>query len=238
MSNLIPINYDNDRQTVSARALHEFLEVDTQYSIWFERMTAYGFSRDIDFQAINQKRLTGQGNETTYTDHQITIEMAKELCMIQRTEKGKMAREYFIGIERQWNSPEAIMARALKMADRKIISLESNITSLKDELEHQKPLVLFAETCIASNDSLLVREVAKLASKQGIVIGEKRLWQKLREWEVVNGSNEPYQKAFDAGWFETRQGTYNTPYGSETYRTYKVTPKGQIYIIEKLKKSA
>lgn len=107
---------------------------------------------------------------------------------------------------------------------------------LTAKIEQDKPLVMFAESCIASNDSLLVREVAKLASKKGIIIGEKRLWQKLREWGVVSPDNEPYQRAFDAGWFETRQGTYNTPYGAETYRTYKVTPKGQVYIIEKLKK--
>jgi len=120
------------------------------------------------------------------------------------------------------------------------------LTALKDEqqkrkaaeakLEEQKPMVLFAESCIASNDSLLVREVAKLASKKGIIISEKRLWQKLRDWGEVSPKNEPYQHAMDAGRWEIKQGTYNTPYGSETYRTPRVTPKGQVYIIEKLKK--
>ena len=85
---------------------------------------------------------------------------------------------------------------------------------------------------------MLVREVAKLASKNGITIGEKRLWQKLRDWGIVSKKREPYQKAFDAGYFETKQGTYSTPYGTETYRTYKVTPRGQVYIIEKLKRGA
>lgn len=107
---------------------------------------------------------------------------------------------------------------------------------LSAKIEQDKPLVMFAESCIASNDSLLVREVAKLASKKGIIIGEKRLWQKLREWGIVSPSNEPYQKAFDAGWFEVKKGAYITPFGPETYCTYKVTPKGQIYIIERLKK--
>lgn len=107
---------------------------------------------------------------------------------------------------------------------------------LSAKIEQDKPLVMFAESCIASNDSLLVREVAKLASKKGIIIGEKRLWSKLREWGIVSPSNEPYQKAFDAGWFEVKKGAYITPFGPETYCTYKVTPKGQIYIIERLKK--
>jgi anti-repressor protein len=134
------------------------------------------------------------------------------------------------------NYKEALLA--LVAAEEEKEQLQAENVQKSQQLEQQKPLVLFAETCIASNDSLLVREVAKLASKQGVIIGEKRLWQKLREWEIVSPSNEPYQRAFEAGWFETKRGTYNTPYGSEAYSTYKVTPKGQIYIIEKLKKSA
>lgn len=108
---------------------------------------------------------------------------------------------------------------------------------LIDKLEQQKPLVMFAETCIASNDSILVRELAKLASKNGVMIGEKRLYKKLREWGLIlNRKNEPSQKAMDAGWFEVKKGTYSTPYGSETYATSLVTPKGQVYIIERLRK--
>jgi anti-repressor protein len=108
---------------------------------------------------------------------------------------------------------------------------------LMDKLEQQKPLVMFAETCIASNDSILVRELAKLASKNGVMIGEKRLYKKLREWGLIlNRKNEPSQKAMDAGWFEVKKGTYSTPYGSETYATSLVTPKGQVYIIERLRK--
>jgi anti-repressor protein len=232
MNELIPINYNNDRQTVTGRDLHTLLEVETPYDKWFPRMTEYGFNEGIDFTTFLSESTGGR----PATNHQITIEMAKELCMLQRTEKGKQARQYFIELEKAWNSPESVMARAVKMADAKILSLQGRVDVLQQTIEQQKPLILFAETCIASNDSLLVREVAKLASKQGAVIGEKRLWQKLREWEVVSHTNEPYQRAMDAGWFEIRQGTYNTPYGSETYRTPKVTPKGQIYIIEKLKK--
>lgn len=108
---------------------------------------------------------------------------------------------------------------------------------LADKLEQQKPLVMFAETCIASNDSILVRELAKLASKNGVIIGEKRLYKRLREWGLILGrKNEPSQKAMDAGWFEVKKGTYSTPYGSEAYATSLVTPKGQIYIIERLRK--
>lgn len=106
------------------RELHEALEIKTQYSKWFDRMCEYGFAENSDFIAISQKRLTAQGNETTYTDHQLTIDMAKEICMIQRSDIGRKCRQYFIEVEKQWNSPEAIMDRALKYADQKIKQLE------------------------------------------------------------------------------------------------------------------
>ena len=125
MNEIIKINNDNNsRPTVMGRELHEALEIKTQYSKWFDRMCEYGFAENSDFIAISQKRLTAQGNETTYTDHQLTIDMAKEICMIQRSEIGRKCRQYFIELEKQWNSPEAIMERALKYADQRIKQLE------------------------------------------------------------------------------------------------------------------
>lgn len=125
MNDLIKINHDSsDRPTVMDRELHEALEIKTAYKDWFKRMCEYGFAENSDFIAIAQKRATAQGNMTTYTDHQLTIDMAKELCMIQRSEVGRKCRQYFIEVEKQWNSPEAVMDRALKYADQKIKQLE------------------------------------------------------------------------------------------------------------------
>ncbi|MCI6191375.1 MAG: antA/AntB antirepressor family protein [Clostridium sp.] len=95
---LIKVNRENN--TVSARELHKFLEIRTQFTKWFERMIGYGFEENSDFRAISQKRLTAQGNTTTYNDYEITLDMAKEISMIQRSEKGKQARQYFIQCEK------------------------------------------------------------------------------------------------------------------------------------------
>lgn len=84
-------------------------------------MVEYGFTDGVDFCSILSESTGGR----PATDHQITIDMAKELCMIQRNERGKQARQYFLQLERDWNSPEKVMARALKIADRKILYLES-----------------------------------------------------------------------------------------------------------------
>ena len=126
MNELIKINTDNaDRPAVMGRELHEALEIKTRYDTWFNRMCEYGFTENSDFIAVAQKKATAQGNETTYTDHQLTLDMAKEICMIQRSEIGRKCRQYFIEAEKQWNTPEAVMERALKYADQKIKRLEA-----------------------------------------------------------------------------------------------------------------
>ena len=126
MNEILTINYESGEPTVSARDLHEKLNIGTQYTKWFERMAEYGFSENVDFQAISQKRLTAQGNETTYIDHNISIDMAKQICMLQRSPEGKHIRQYFIDLEKAWNTPEQIFARALKMADKTIESLKKD----------------------------------------------------------------------------------------------------------------
>lgn len=103
MNELIKINYDNaDHPTVSGRELYEALKVETPYKKWFDRMTEYGFSENSDFWTILSESTGGR----PATDHQLTIPMAKELCMLQRTDKGKQMRQYFIAVEEQWNSPD------------------------------------------------------------------------------------------------------------------------------------
>ena len=117
LNNLIPISYDNpERPTVSGRELHEFLQVKTAYKDWFPRMVEYGFTEGEDFNSLKIERVQDEGGRKvsrTLDDHQLTIPMAKELCMIQRNERGKQARQYFLAIEAQWNSPEAVMRRAV-----------------------------------------------------------------------------------------------------------------------------
>ncbi len=98
MNELLKVNYDSEQPTVSGRELHEFLEIKTPYTQWFERMTEYGFEEGTDYILLSQKSETNNPKNpiTTRTDHELTIPMAKELCMLQRNEKGKQARGYAI----------------------------------------------------------------------------------------------------------------------------------------------
>ena len=119
MDELIKIAYDNDNITVSARELHEFLGVKTAYKDWLPRMCEYGFTDGQDYCSFLSDRSDGLPGKPRQ-DAALTIDMAKELCMIQRNERGKQARQYFIQLEKDWNSPEKVMARALRIAEGKI----------------------------------------------------------------------------------------------------------------------
>lgn len=119
---MIPINYDMEQPTVSARDLHSGLAINTRFNDWFSRMTEYGFESGKDFYSKMSK--TSETGGRPAVDYQISVDMAKQICMIQRSEKGKLYRQYFIDLEKAWNTPEQIFARALKMADQKIEKLK------------------------------------------------------------------------------------------------------------------
>lgn len=124
------IRVDEDSMTISARDLHEALGVETDFRHWFPRMTEYGFSEGSDFNPVKNVRVQSEGSREVsreVTDYSISIDMAKEICMIQRTEKGREVRKYFIDLEKAWNTPEQIMARALRMADKTIASLQDQV---------------------------------------------------------------------------------------------------------------
>lgn len=238
MNELLKINYDAEQPTVSARDLHEGLEIGTQYTKWFERMCEYGFAENADYRAISQKRLTAQGNETTYTDHEISIDMAKQICMIQRSEKGKQYRQYFIDLEKAWNTPEQVMARALKLADRTIDNLKEDNKKLIEENERMKPKEIFADAVSASTSSILIGDLAKLLRQNGVDTGQKRLFEQLRNegYLMKTGSsrNMPKQKYVENGFFQIKETVISNPDGSvRMTKTTKVTGKGQQYFLNK-----
>ena len=245
MNELITVNYDNsDRPTVSGRELHEALEIGTEYKKWFSRMCDYGFTEGEDFEKITQKCLTSTTGQSI-TDHQLTINMAKELCMIQRTEKGKQCRQYFISIENAWNSPEAVMSRALKIADRKLLeaqehvkTLETTVNKQNELLDRAKPLVCFANCVKTADTSILVGELAKLLKQNGVDIGQKRLFEWLRNngYLIKSGSdrNMPTQYSMERGLFEIKETVVSHADGHTSIsKTPKCTGKGQIYFINK-----
>lgn len=231
----ISVNFESDKPTVSGRELHEKLGIKTAYKDWFPRMCEYGFTEGEDFCSF----LSGSTGGRPATEHQLTIEMAKQICMIQRTEIGKQYREYFIELEKKWNSPELVMARALKMANRQIERVTAQLETVNAKLEEAKPKIVFADAVSASKTSILIGDLAKILRQNGVEIGQKRLFEWLRKngYLMKSGTskNLPTQRSMEHGWFEVKEHVVVTPSGeNKITRTTKVTPKGQIYFINKL----
>lgn len=141
MNELIPINYEGEQPTVSARELYTGLEITDRFSRWFERMSAYGFSEGNDFTSVKSSTLVNNGAEREITDYRVSIDMAKQICMIQRSEKGRQYRQYFLDLEKAWNTPEQIFARALKMADQTIAKLKDSVRVLSTEISAKNQII-------------------------------------------------------------------------------------------------
>ena len=238
MKDFIQVCYDNDNITVSARELHEFLEVETRFNDWFTRMCEYGFSEGQDYCSFLSNRSDGLPGKRR-KDAALTIDMAKELCMIQRNERGKQARQYFIQLEKDWNSPEKVMARALRIAEVKIKQLSEVKTALETKVEQDRPKVLFAEAVSTARTAILIGELAKILKQNGVDTGEKRLFQWLRDNGYLirrkgTDYNAPTQRSMDMGLFEVKETAVTHADGHVTVsKTTKVTGKGQQYFISK-----
>lgn len=144
-------------------------------------------------------------------------------------------------IEKTLNNPDFIigLATRLKEETARADAAEQERQFIQAQRDADRPLIAFAETCMDSDKNMLVREVAKLASKKGVMIGEKRLYSKLRDWGLIcQSGTEPTQRGVEMGIFEVIKGVKQTPKGSRDWETTKVTPKGQTYIINKLHKGA
>lgn len=236
---LIPINYEGEQPTVSARDLHEALEVKSNFTTWFNRMCEYGFREKIDFKTCFPKMESESHGGQNMIDHEISIDMAKQICMIQRSEKGKQYRQYFIDLEKAWNTPEQVMARALKLADRTIDTLKEEKKKLIEDNERMKPKVIFADAVRASSSSILIGDLAKLLRQNGVDIGAKRLFEYLRNHGYLikrKGSdwNMPTQKSMNMGLFEIKESTHIDGNGCNIVtRTPKATGKAQIYFVNK-----
>lgn len=241
MGELIRIDENNK---VDGRELHDFLQVGTAYKDWFPRMVEYGFVEGVDFNSLKIEQVRQEGGRQVCREiltHVLTISMAKELCMIQRTERGKQARLYFIECEKRL---KAMQAPSYQISDpieraKAWIKEQEQLKQLAAQNEEMQPKALFADAVSSSHTSILIRDLAKLIKQNGVDIGQNRLYKWLREngYLIKSGSdkNLPTQKAMNMKLFEIKEGTRLDGNGvNVTTRTTKVTGKGQVYFVNKL----
>ena len=238
MDSLIKVSYDNDRPTVSARELHDFLEVKTAYKDWFPRMCDYGFSEGTDFNPLKNEQVRQEGNRMVsrmIDDAQLTIDMAKEICMLQRNDRGKQARQYFLQLEKDWNSPEKVMARALQIANQKLQVLETENAQQKQLIAEYSPKVSYYDVVLQTKDALSASEIAKdyrksakwlnnLLHDKGVQYKQSGIWLL-------------YQKYAEQGYTRSKTHTYSGDDGQQHSRLHTYwTQKGRLFIYDLLKK--
>ena len=234
MNELISVTLNEKQEPiVSARQLHQTLEVKKRFSAWFEQ-NIKGFVEGYDFTGVpgGTPVKGGNGNTQYLDDYALTLDTAKHLAMMSKTDKGQEVRAYFIQIEKDYNSPEKIMARALLMADNKVHKLEAQI-------EADRPKVLFADAVSASHTSILVGELAKLLKQNGVEVGATRLFSWLRDHGYLikrkgRDWNMPTQKSVELGLIRVKETSITHSDGHITVnKTPLVTGKGQQYFINK-----
>ena len=221
-------NNEQGEIIVSGRELHEFLEVKTAYKDWFPRMKEYGFVEGQDFSSF----LSGSTGGRPSQDHHIKLDMAKELAMIQRTEKGKQARQYFLQVEKAWNSPEMIIKRAMQIQDRKILELQNQI-------QEDKRYTDFGKVVEMSEAAVNVGAFVKIIfDKHGINIGRNKMFDWLRDkgYLIKSGreKNNPKQQYIEQGLFELRPTIISRSEGDVQSHTTLITGKGQVKLTEVL----
>lgn len=239
----LQVNYDSDRITLSARELHKFLEVQTKYTDWFKRMCEYGFNENVDYRLVAQKRETNNPKNpfTTINDHEISIDMAKEISMIQRSEKGKQARQYFIELEKKWNSPELLMQRALEYSKKRCDALLLEVSQIKlqnsiqtQQICEMKPKADYYDLILKSNGLVTISQISKDYGKSGKAFN--KILSDLKIQYKQSGQWLLYSKFQDKGYTQSETIHIKRSDGrSDVKLNTKWTQKGRLFLYELLK---
>lgn len=235
MNELINVTLDkNNEPIVSARQLHKTLEVKTRFSQWVEQNFKM-FKENEDFSSVVTTTQQNQyGGTKELQDYAVTIRMAEHLAMMSKTNKGYEVREYFIQVEKDFNSPEKIMARALLMADKKIKLLENENENLLIELEEATKNADYLDLILQTKDSLTITQIAQdygmSARKMNQLLKQERIQR------IVNGQWVLYAKYLGKGYVSSRTFDYVGKDGKTHSNISTVwTQLGRRFLYEKLK---
>ena len=240
MNEIIKIKTDEaGKRTVNARDLHGFLESKQEFANWIKnRIRDYGFLENQDYVVFDNVVKNPAGGRPTKEYH-LTIDMAKEISMVERNEKGKQARQYFIECERRAKDPVALLNDPAHLRSL-LLSYSEKVEALELENKAMQPKALFADAVSTSNTAILVGEMAKILKQNGVEkMGQNRLFSWLRENGYLikrkgTDFNMPTQKSMELGLFEIKERTIVNPDDSTRItKTSKVTGKGQQYFVNR-----
>ena len=226
MNEIIKIDSDNK---VSGRELHEFLDVGRDFTTWMKQMIGYGFNEHADFEVYTQSGENPSGGRPS-VDYRMTIDMAKEICMLQRTDRGKQARQYFIQVENDWNSPDKIMARALVMSQKLLDTTRLELAQSKQIINELQPKASYYDLILQSKSVMSVSKIAKDFGKSAVWLNRKLEEKKVQYNQ--GGVWLLYQKYAEKGY---TQSTTHAIDDEHSRLLTKWTQKGRLFIYELLK---
>lgn len=236
MNGLININTNSEEITLSGRELHEFLEIKTPYAKWFGRMIEYGFDENIDYATVGQKCPIANGGYQEVQDHEIKLDMAKEIAMIQRSAKGRQARKYFIEVEKMWNSPEMIMKRALEIANKKVEHFQLVVSKQQQLIGELKPKADYTDKILKNTGLVTITQIAKDYGMSGQKMNEllhslKVKYKQSDQWLL-------YMEHHGKGYTHSETVDIVRSNGREDIKiNTKWTQKGRLFIYDLLKKN-
>lgn len=259
----IRVEEKNGMQLVSARELYKKLELKKRFSAWVEQ-NFKEFEENEDFTSVllgTEVRNNGGFQHMELQDYEITIDMAKELCMMSHSKYGKVYRKYFIEVERRWNDPQEVIKRGYAYLQNQNLKLtienkdlHKQNSLLAADNEKMKPKAIFADAVSVSDTPILIGELAKILKQNGIstLVSDGKTYamgpNNLFKWLRANGYlisrkgtdyNTPTQRSMKMGLFKIKEGTHVSGDGSvKITKTTKVTGKGQIYFVNKFTKTA
>ena len=252
---LIKVTVLDDQQLVSARDLYKGLNIKRRFSAWVDQ-NFKDFDDKTDFTTVPGSTVVGNGAIKRITDYALTLDMAKQLCMMSHTELGKKYRRYFIELERKWNDPQEVVKRgyAILQNENTQLKFENNRLVMENVaqselIEHNQPKVVFADAVSVSDTPILIGELAKILKQNGVetlevdgktlAMGPNNLFK----WMRANGYlinrkgtdyNTPTQKAMKLKLFRIKESTHVSGDGVvKITKTSKVTGKGQQYFVNK-----
>lgn len=232
MNELIKITTnENEEQLVSGRELYQFLEVSERYSSWFERMLKYGFVETVDFLGC---KVFNTLAKQELQDHQMKISMAKEISMIQRNEKGKMARQYFLEVEKAWNNPEMILERGRKILEQRVKHLTDKVAIQTQQISELQPKASYYDVVLNCKDLVAISTISKdygwSATKLNKYLKQAKIQYK------QGGIWLLYQNHAEQGYTSTKIQSHQGSDGKPHTRPHTYwTQKGRLFIYNLLK---
>lgn len=238
MNELLAVNFDT--QTVSARELHKRVGSTERFSHWFDRQLQFGFVENEDYTGC--KKFNALAKQELQ-DYDLSVDMAKQICMVQKNDRSREVRQYLIDLEKAWNTPEQVMARALKIAGNTIDSLKDRCKFLGGQIVEQQrvieelqPKANYVDTILKSKATVLVTQIAQDYGMSATAFN--KVLKELGVQHKVGGQWILYSKYQGSGYVHSKTIDITRSNGQEdVVMQTEWTQKGRLFLYELLKKN-